>query len=163
MDWEARAETGQEQGNAGGEEVGAVGGEWEEESVPASQLQPQPEPVQTEEEEGDRSRSTNATASYKEVHALRRFSVSALRCFGVAFRRLVPWAQCTQRTSVPWCTHLDARCLGARTSTLGASVHAPRRSVLGASVHAPRRSVLGASVHAPRRSVLGARCLSART
>ncbi|MGH0134812.1 UNVERIFIED_CONTAM: hypothetical protein FKN15_052598 [Acipenser sinensis] len=46
--------------------------------------------------------------------------------------------------------------LGARTSVLGASVHAPRRSVLGASVHAPRRSVLGASVHAPRRSVLGA-------
>ncbi|MGH0137143.1 UNVERIFIED_CONTAM: hypothetical protein FKN15_017489 [Acipenser sinensis] len=62
-----------------------------------------------------------------------------------ALRRLVLWARCM-----------------LRTSTLGASVHAPRRSVprclcarsstLGASVHAPRRSVLGASVHAPRRS-----------
>ncbi|MGH0118491.1 UNVERIFIED_CONTAM: hypothetical protein FKN15_016826 [Acipenser sinensis] len=57
---EARAETGQEQGNAGGEEVGAVGGELEEESAPASQPQPQPEPVQTEEE---------ATQSRKETGA----------------------------------------------------------------------------------------------
>ncbi|MGH0164420.1 UNVERIFIED_CONTAM: hypothetical protein FKN15_049121 [Acipenser sinensis] len=55
---EARAETGQEQGNAGGEEVGAVGGEREEESAPASQ--PQPEPVRTKEE---------ATQSWRETGA----------------------------------------------------------------------------------------------
>ncbi|MGH0128767.1 UNVERIFIED_CONTAM: hypothetical protein FKN15_041109, partial [Acipenser sinensis] len=54
----ARAETGQEQGNAGGEEVGAVGGEREEESAPASQ--PQPEPVRTEEEATQSRRETGA-------------------------------------------------------------------------------------------------------
>ncbi|MGH0114932.1 UNVERIFIED_CONTAM: hypothetical protein FKN15_065856 [Acipenser sinensis] len=55
---EARAETGQEQGNAGGEEVGVVGGEREEESAPASQ--PQPEPVRTEEEAIQSRKETGA-------------------------------------------------------------------------------------------------------
>ncbi|MGH0138893.1 UNVERIFIED_CONTAM: hypothetical protein FKN15_068034 [Acipenser sinensis] len=44
---EARAETGQDQGDTGGEEVGGVGGEREEELVPAPQ--PQSEPVLIEE------------------------------------------------------------------------------------------------------------------
>ncbi|MGH0153277.1 UNVERIFIED_CONTAM: hypothetical protein FKN15_027514 [Acipenser sinensis] len=44
---EARAETGQKQGDAGGEEVRGVGGEREEELAPAPQ--PQSEPVLTEE------------------------------------------------------------------------------------------------------------------
>ncbi|MGH0127691.1 UNVERIFIED_CONTAM: hypothetical protein FKN15_021521 [Acipenser sinensis] len=51
-------ETGQEQGNAGGEEVGVVGGEREEESAPASQ--PQPEPVRTEEEAIQSRKETGA-------------------------------------------------------------------------------------------------------
>ncbi|MGH0123250.1 UNVERIFIED_CONTAM: hypothetical protein FKN15_011715 [Acipenser sinensis] len=55
---EARAETGQEQGNAGGEEVGVVGGEREEESAPASQ--PQPEPVRTKEEAIQSRKETGA-------------------------------------------------------------------------------------------------------
>ncbi|MGH0181117.1 UNVERIFIED_CONTAM: hypothetical protein FKN15_009000 [Acipenser sinensis] len=44
----SKSHNGQEQGNAGGEEVGVFGGEREEESAPTSQLQP--EPFRTEEE-----------------------------------------------------------------------------------------------------------------